>query len=94
MAWSRRPVRSGDPDGLRQEAWALLALHQALRPSPAPTPARASYQAAIDTAQDLSSAGGHDSSDERSAARMPNAEAVPPTAAATATGLWRTVALE
>jgi hypothetical protein len=56
-----RVLRSGDPGGLRQEAWALLALYQALRtaitdaicPVPGTDPDRASYQAAIDIAQDL-----------------------------------------
>jgi hypothetical protein len=28
-----RVLRSGDPAGLEQEAWALLALYQALRPA-------------------------------------------------------------
>ena len=56
-----RVLRSGDPDGLRQEAWALLALYQALRTAitdavqaaPGTDPDRASYQAAADAAQDL-----------------------------------------
>jgi hypothetical protein len=56
-----RVLRSGDPDGLRQEAWALLALYQALRTAitdavqaaPGTDPDRASYQAAVDAAQDL-----------------------------------------
>jgi hypothetical protein len=56
-----RVLRSGDPAGLRQEAWALLALYQALRtaitdaicPVPGTDPDRASYQTAVDTAQDL-----------------------------------------
>jgi hypothetical protein len=56
-----RVLRSGDPDGLRQEAWALLALYQALRTAitdavqavPGIDPDRASYQAAVDAAQDL-----------------------------------------
>ena len=56
-----RVLRSGDPDGLRQETWALLALYQALRTAitdavqavPGTDPDRASYQAAVDTAQDL-----------------------------------------
>src|SRR5690242_5992209 len=55
-----RVLRSGDPDGLRQEAWALLALYQALRTAitdavqaaPGTDPDRASYQAAADAAQD------------------------------------------
>ena len=54
-------LRSGDPGGLRQEAWALLALYQALRTAitdavqavPGTDPDRASYQAAVDAAQDL-----------------------------------------
>jgi hypothetical protein len=54
-------LRSGDPDGLRQEAWALLALYQAPRTAitdavqavPGTDPGRASYQAAVDAAQDL-----------------------------------------
>jgi Insertion element 4 transposase N-terminal/Transposase DDE domain len=56
-----RVLRSGDPAGLEQEAWALLALYQALRIAitdaiqavPGTDPDRASYQAAVDTAQDL-----------------------------------------
>jgi hypothetical protein len=57
-----RILRSGDPAGLEQEAWALLALYQALRiaitdavqaAAPGTDPDRASYQAAVDTAQDL-----------------------------------------
>ena len=56
-----RVLRSGDPGGLRQEAWALLALYQALRTAitdavqavPGTDPGRASYQAAVDAAQDL-----------------------------------------
>jgi hypothetical protein len=56
-----RILRSGDPDGLKQEAWALLALYQALRTAitdavqsvPGTDPDRASYQVAITTAQDL-----------------------------------------
>jgi len=56
-----RVLRSGDPGGLRQEAWALLALYQALRTAitdavqavPGTDPDRASYQAAVDAAQDL-----------------------------------------
>jgi hypothetical protein len=48
--------------GLEQEAWALLALYQALRialtdavqaAAPRTDPDRASYQVAVDTAQDL-----------------------------------------
>jgi hypothetical protein len=56
-----RVLRSGDPDGLRQEAWALLALYQALRTAitdavqavPGTDPDRAGYQAAVNAAQDL-----------------------------------------
>jgi hypothetical protein len=56
-----RVLRSGDPGGLQQEAWALLALYQALRTAitdavqavPGTDPDRASYQAAVDAAQDL-----------------------------------------
>jgi hypothetical protein len=56
-----RVLRSGDPAGLRQEAWALLALYQALRTAitdavqsvPGTDPDRASYQAAVDAAQNL-----------------------------------------
>jgi hypothetical protein len=56
-----RVLRSRDPAGLQQEAWALLALYQALRTAitdaiatvPGTDPDRASCQAAIDTAQDL-----------------------------------------
>ena len=56
-----RVLRSKDPAGLQQEAWALLALYQALRIAitdaiacvPGTDPDRASYQAAVDTAQDL-----------------------------------------
>ena len=56
-----RVLRSGDPAGLEQEAWALLALYQALRIAitdaiqavPGTDPDRASYRAAVDTAQDL-----------------------------------------
>src|SRR5215472_1330005 len=56
-----RVLRSRDPAGLRQEAWALLALYQALRTAitdaiqsvPGTDPDRASYQAAVDAAQDL-----------------------------------------
>ena len=57
-----RVLRSGDPAGLEQEAWALLALYQALRiaitdavqaAAPGTDPGRASYQVAIETAQNL-----------------------------------------
>jgi hypothetical protein len=56
-----RVLRSGDPAGLRQEMWALLALYQALRIAvtdavatvPGTDPDRASYQTAVQTAQML-----------------------------------------
>jgi hypothetical protein len=56
-----RILRSGDPAGLQQEAWALLALYQVLRTAitdavqsvPGTDPDRASYQVAVTTAQDL-----------------------------------------
>ncbi|MBO0818568.1 MAG: IS4 family transposase [Actinobacteria bacterium] len=56
-----RILRSGDPAGLEQEMWALLALYQALRTAvadavqavPGTDPDRASYQIAVTTAQDL-----------------------------------------
>jgi hypothetical protein len=56
-----RVLRSGDPEGLKQEMWALLALYQALRiviidaiaTVPGTDPDRASYQIAADTAQTL-----------------------------------------
>ena len=54
-------LRSGDPAGLQQEMWALLALYQALRIAitdaietmPGTDPDRASYQTAAETAQIL-----------------------------------------
>ena len=54
-------LRSGDPAGLEQEIWALLALYQALRIAmadavetvPGTDPDRASYQVAVAAAQDL-----------------------------------------
>jgi len=54
-------LRSGDPAGLEQEIWALLALYQALRIAitdavttvPGTDPDRASYQIAVQTAQIL-----------------------------------------
>jgi hypothetical protein len=54
-----RVLRSHDPEGLRQEMWALLALYQALRIAitdavatvPGTDPDRASYQVAVQTAQ-------------------------------------------
>jgi hypothetical protein len=56
-----RVLRSGDPAGLEQEMWALLALYQALRTAitdaiatmPGTDPDRASYQIAADTARAL-----------------------------------------
>ena len=56
-----RVLRSCDPAGLEQEMWALLALYQALRTAitdavqamPGTDPDRASYQIAVETAQDL-----------------------------------------
>ena len=56
-----RVLRSGDPAGLEQEMWALLALYQALRIAitdaietmPGTDPDRASYQTATETAQIL-----------------------------------------
>ena len=56
-----RVLRSGDPPGLEQEMWALLALYQALRiaicdaiaTAPGTDPDRASFQVAVQTAQEL-----------------------------------------
>ena len=56
-----RILRSGDPAGLEQEMWALLALYQALRIAvtdatgtvPGTDPDRASYQIAVQTAQNM-----------------------------------------
>jgi hypothetical protein len=56
-----RILRSGDPAGLEQEIWALLVLYQALRIAitdaietvPGTDPDRASYQIAVETAQDM-----------------------------------------
>ena len=56
-----RVLRSCDPQGLKQEMWALLALYQALRIAitdavatiPGTDPDRASYQIAVETAQTL-----------------------------------------
>jgi len=56
-----RVLRSGDPAGLQQEIWALLAVYQALRivitdavaTVPGTDPDQASYQTAVDTAQTL-----------------------------------------
>jgi hypothetical protein len=58
-----RILRSRDPAGLQQEAWALLALYQALRTAitdaiqsvPGTDPDRTSYQVAVTTAQVISS---------------------------------------
>lgn len=54
-----RVLRSGDPEGVKQEMWALLALYQALRIAvtdavqtvPGTDPDRASWQIAVETAQ-------------------------------------------
>ncbi|WP_427015702.1 transposase domain-containing protein [Pseudarthrobacter sp. P1] len=54
-------LRSGDPTGLEQEMWALLAVYQTLRIAitdaittvPGTDPDRASYQLAVTTAQNL-----------------------------------------
>ena len=56
-----RVLRSGDPAGLQQEMWALLALYQTLRIAitdavatvPGTDPDRASYQIAVETAPNL-----------------------------------------
>jgi hypothetical protein len=56
-----RVLRSGDPAGIEQEMWALLALYQALRTAvtdavqsvPGLDPDRAGWQAAVATARDL-----------------------------------------
>jgi hypothetical protein len=56
-----RVLRSGDPAGLRQEMWALLALYQTIRTAmvtavesvPGIDPDRASFTVAMTTAQDL-----------------------------------------
>ncbi len=56
-----RVLRSGDPAGIEQEMWALLAVCQALRTAvadavqsvPGADPDRASYQIAVETAQNL-----------------------------------------
>lgn len=56
-----RVLRSEDPAGLEQEMWALLTLYQALRTAvtdavatvPGTDPDRASWQLAVQTAQDL-----------------------------------------
>ena len=62
-----RVLRSHDPEGLKQEIWALLALYQALRIAitdaiatvPGTDPDRASYQIAVDTAQTLVTGAGN-----------------------------------
>ena len=59
-----RVLRSGDPAGIQQEMWALLALYQALRTAvtdavqsvPGLDPDRASWQAAVQTARELAAA--------------------------------------
>jgi hypothetical protein len=56
-----RVLRSGDPAGVKQETWALLAVYQALRiavtdavqSAPGTDPDRAGWQAAVETAQNL-----------------------------------------
>jgi len=56
-----RVLRSQDPAGVQQEMWALLAMYQALRAAitdavqtvPGTDPDRASYQIAVDAAQNL-----------------------------------------
>jgi hypothetical protein len=56
-----RVLRSGDPAGVKQEMWALLAVYQALRTAvtdavqsvPGLDPDRASWQAAVETAREL-----------------------------------------
>jgi hypothetical protein len=56
-----RVLRSGDPAGIQQETWALLAVYQALRTAvtdavqsvPGTDPDRASWQTAVETAQNL-----------------------------------------
>jgi hypothetical protein len=56
-----RVLRSGDPAGIEQEMWALLAVYQALRTAvtdavqavPGLDPDRAGWQAAVETARDL-----------------------------------------
>jgi hypothetical protein len=59
-----RVLRSGDPAGVEQEMWALLALYQALRTAvtdaaqtvPGLDPDRASWHAAVQTARELAAA--------------------------------------
>jgi hypothetical protein len=56
-----RVLRSGDPAGIEQETWALLALYQSLRTAvtdavqsaPGTDPDRASWQITVETAQNL-----------------------------------------
>jgi hypothetical protein len=56
-----RVLRSGDPAGIEQETWALLALYQALRTAiadavqsvPGTDPDRAPWKTAVETARDL-----------------------------------------
>ena len=56
-----RVLRSGDPAGVEQEMWALLAVYQALRIAvtdavqsvPGTDPDRAGWQTAVETAQNL-----------------------------------------
>jgi Insertion element 4 transposase N-terminal/Transposase DDE domain len=56
-----RVLRSGDPAGIEQEMWALLAVYQALRTAvtdavqsvPGTDPDRASYQITVEAAQNL-----------------------------------------
>jgi hypothetical protein len=59
-----RVLRSGDPAGVEQEMWALLAVYQALRTAvtdavqsvPGLDPDRASWTAAVETARELTAA--------------------------------------
>ena len=59
-----RVLRSGDPAGIEQETWALLALYQALRTAvtdaaqtvPGLDPDRASWTVAVETARELTAA--------------------------------------
>ena len=61
-------LRSGSPAGIEQEMWALLAVYQALRIAitdavqtvPGTDPDRASYQIAVETAQNITDPGGSD----------------------------------
>jgi hypothetical protein len=62
-----RVLRSGDPAGIEQEMWALLAVYQALRTAvtdavqsvPGLDPDRASWQAALETARNLVTTAGN-----------------------------------